>query len=210
MSSGWLTRALEESRARGYLGPGPIQGQVGHSAAFAEAWEAAYGDPPSRFLDLGSGGGLPGLYLLDRWRGRTEAVLLDAMSKRTEFLEETLGFPEAPSGATVVTQRAEEAAWRADLSGVFDLVTARSFGPPAAVAECACRFLRLGGVLLVSDPPDAAKAELRWDDDGLALLGLESRGVGAGSAAIRLIVKLAGTPDRYPRRNGVPRKKPLF
>lgn len=192
------------------MGPGAIEAQIAHSAAFAESWEAHTIAPPDRFLDLGSGGGLPGLYLLDRWRGRSEGIFLDAMAKRTDLLTESLGLEGAPPCGVVVLARAEDAAWDERWSESCELVTARSFGPPAVVAECAARFLKLGGVLMVSDPPHASQAEARWDSKGLAELGLVTRGTGAGSSAIRVIEKVSATPDRYPRRNGVPRKRPLF
>ena len=54
-----LVAILEESRALGFLGPGPVEGHLPHSLAFAAAVE----DPPARAVDLGAGGGLPGLVL---------------------------------------------------------------------------------------------------------------------------------------------------
>ena len=64
-----LLDVLEESRARGLLGPGPVDGQIGHARTLAEL----IGTPPRSFLDLGSGGGIPGLVLAEAWpdaRGR--------------------------------------------------------------------------------------------------------------------------------------------
>ena len=49
-------------------------------------------------------------------------------------------------------------------------MTARSFGPPAATAECAAPLLAVGGLLVVSEPPDGPD---RWPADALAALGLE-------------------------------------
>ncbi len=75
------------------------------------------------------------------------------MEKRSAFLNEALAWPAAPSQGNVVVARAEEAARWPEFDGQFDLVTARSFGPPAVTAECAVRFLKPGGVLIVSEPP---------------------------------------------------------
>jgi len=207
MSSDWLPRALEESRARGFLGPQPIEPQIAHAEGFAQCWEALHTAPPARFVDLGSGGGLPGLVLLERWR--TEATFLDSMAKRNNLLIEALAWPGAPGGGQVVTARAEEAARWPEFDGTFDLVTARSFGPPATTAECAVRFLKAGGVLIVSEPP-ADRTEERWSPVGLEVLGLKAQGRSRYGAGFEVLVKVAPTNPLYPRAVGIPKKKPLF
>ena len=202
----WLPRALEESRARGFLGPQSLDVQILHAEGFALCWEAISATPPDSFLDLGSGGGLPGLVLLDRWR--CGAVFLDSMTKRSALLAEVLKWPESPDGV-VVTARAEQTARWPEFDHEFDLVTARSFGPPAVTSECAVRFLRIGGVLVVSEPPDDSETG-RWDSAGLDQLGLRDLGRTRHGAAFRVLVKERETDPRFPRESGVPKKKPLF
>jgi 16S rRNA (guanine527-N7)-methyltransferase len=207
VNEAWLPRALEESRARGFLGPQPIEPQITHAEGFAHCWESMRDTPPSDLLDLGSGGGLPGLVLLERWQCR--AVFLDSMAKRSSFLSEALDWPGAPAKGEVVTARAEEAARWPELEGGFDLVTARSFGPPATTAECAVRFLKVGGVLIVSEPP-SDRTEERWNPKGLALLGLVARGRSRFGAGYEVLVKETPTDREYPRASGTPKKRPLF
>ena len=207
VNSDWLPRALEESRARGFLGPQPIEPQILHAQGFALCWEALRPTPPSDLLDLGSGGGLPGLVLLDRWR--CHEVFLDSMGKRSNFLKEVLAWPGAPETGKVIIARAEEAARWPELEGKFDLVTARSFGPPAVTAECAVRFLKVGGVLIVSEPPSERSAE-RWSEKGLGLLGLVAQGRSRYGTAYEVLVKEKSTSRDYPRPSGTPKKKPLF
>ncbi len=109
----------------------------------------------------------------------------------------------------VATGRAEDLARRPDLRTGFDVVTARAFGPPAVTAECSAGFVRVGGVVLVSEPPDAP--ERRWPADGLRQLGFRSAGVvGEAGMGVRVLKAVAPCPDRYPRRVGVPAKRPLF
>jgi 16S rRNA (guanine527-N7)-methyltransferase len=207
VNSDWLTRALEESRARGYLGPQAIEPQISHAQGFALCWEAIRVTPPADLLDLGSGGGLPGLVLLDRWR--CHEVFLDSMAKRSNFLSETLAWPGAPQRGEVVIARAEEAARWPELEGKFDLVTARSFGPPAVTAECAVRFLKVGGVLIVSEPP-GERSNDRWSESGLSLLGLVAQGRSRYGTAYEVLVKESTTDKEYPRPSGIPKKRPLF
>jgi len=207
MNSDWLPRALEESRARGFLGPQPIEPQIAHAEGFALCWEAIRSTPPASLLDLGSGGGLPGLVLLERWG--CHEVFLDSMEKRSNFLKEALELPGAPGSGQVVTARAEDAARWPEFDEKFDLVTSRSFGPPAVTAECAVRFLKVGGVLIVSEPP-AERTEERWNTAGLALLGLVAQGRSRYGTAYEVLIKESPTAREYPRASGTPKKKPLF
>ena len=207
MISDWLARALEESRGRGFLGPNAIEPHFTHSLGFALCWEERNPIAPGSFLDLGSGGGLPGLYLLDRWR--CPAVFTDSMVKRAKFLEEVLAWDGAPKNGTVIIARVEETARIPEFVEAFDLVTARSFGPPAVTAECGAQFLRIGGVLIVSEPPDDSQSD-RWNSLKLAELGLVAEGRIRHGAAYQVLVKTHSTPNEYPRAIGTPRKRPLF
>ena len=151
MNNNWLPRALEESRARGFLGPGAIELQIAHSEGFAHCWEGHSPTPPESFLDLGSGGGLPGLVLLQRWACR--AVFIDSMEKRTNFLREVLERTGAPLGGQVVTGRAEDLARDPQFASTFDLVTARSLGPLVVVATTPFVFSKLGEYRVCQNRP---------------------------------------------------------
>jgi 16S rRNA (guanine527-N7)-methyltransferase len=196
-----LDAVLERSRALGFLGPGAIAEQRRH----AEAFTALLPDEPAVGVDLGSGGGLPGLVLADALP-RTRWVLLDAMAKRTAFLHEAVEELGWHDRVEVVTGRAEELA--RERRGTADVVVARGFGPPAVTAECAAPLLREDGALVVSEPPGSTGE--RWPAEGLAELGLALDLVAAGPPAFVRLRAVEACPARYPRRNGVPAKRPLF
>ena len=107
----------------------------------------------------------------------------------------------------MIEGRAEDLARIGTLEGAFEFVSSRSFGPPAVTAECAARFLVIGGILVVSEPPGAPS---RWDEKGLELLGLARGPRISDGASYQVIEKVAETPTLYPRRSGVPNKRPLF
>lgn len=197
-----LLAVLEDARAWGFLGPGPVADHVAHAEAFAAALAA----PPDRALDLGSGGGVPGLVLAGLWP-TSRWVLLDSQERRTGFLADAVARLGWQDRIQVVRARAEEAGWGRDLRAAFDLVTARSFGPPAVTAECAAPFLRVGGHLLVSEPPDGVD---RWPTGGLARLGLALVALGTGPPRMASLEQIAACPDTYPRAVGRPTKRPLF
>ncbi len=158
-------------------------------------------------LDLGSGGGLPGLVLADHWRCTT--VLLDSMRRRGSFLREVCEWEGAPAGVSVVVARAEDVARLTGLEGAFNLVTARSFAPPAVTAECAVRFMPVGGLAIVSDPPGGGDPA-RWPQDGLTRLGLRGTRHEAGGFSFRVLEKTLETEPGFPRRSGVPGRRPLW
>lgn len=200
---------LERSRELGLLGPGDPGEHRLHALSFSEAWERLDPAPPRSFCDLGAGGGVPGLVLADRWRGGATVVLLDSSARRCAFLREAVAMLEL-GGVRVAEGRAEDLARSAELEAAFDLVTARSFGPPAVTAECAARLLNPLGSLLVSEPPAASSTAERWPAQGLALLGLGPATVLEAPRRLVRIARVGPCPPRFPRRTGVPSKRPLF
>ncbi len=171
---------------------------------------AALLDPPSGpMLDLGSGGGIPGLVLALAWPSAT-GVLLESRGRRAEFLAETAAALGLADRFRAISARAEDAARDPELRGHFALVVARGFGAPAVTAECAVAFLKVGAHLAVSEPPDTDPAS-RWPPAALAQLGLTPPEIfkGAGTTIARLTLTTR-TPDKYPRRPGIPNKRPLW
>lgn len=202
-----LVPVLEEGRRLGFLGPGPVAAHLQHAAGFASVLEAIGGDM-RRGADLGSGAGVPGLPLALHF-GAMEWVLVDASHRRSAFLRVAVRDLGLDGRVSVVTERAEVVGRTAGFRATFDAVVARGFGPPAAAAECAAPLLRVGGRLLVSEPPGGSSA--RWDEAGLAQLGLvPGPARQAGGAAYQVLVQSHGCPPRFPRRVGVPAKRPLF
>ena len=82
---------------------------------------------------------------------------------------------------------------------------ARSCGAPAVLAECAAPLLRVGGRLVVSEPPDAAD---RWEGAGEVGLGPPQRL--PGPPVLVVLHQIETCPARYPRRTGIPAKRPLW
>lgn len=187
-----------------------------HSLGFADAVASMSVAPPSSWLDLGSGGGLPGLVLAWRW-SESKVALLDAHGRRCDALEAAVADLGWAERVTVVRGRAEEVGRQAAWRGSQEVVVARSFAPPAVVAECAAPLLRDGGLLVVSEPPAPAERGVgevghsdRWPSEALAVLGLHPARYHQGEFGYQVLVQTGPSPDRYPRRTGVPAKRPLF
>ncbi|MGI9610508.1 MAG: RsmG family class I SAM-dependent methyltransferase [Acidimicrobiia bacterium] len=202
-----LLEVLEESRHRGLIGRVDIGDQVMHAAGFA-AWL----DEGSRVVDLGSGGGLPGLALAVG-RQDLEVTLLDSAARRVRFLEWAVEFLDLAETVRVVHARAEDAGRMDHLRSGFDAVVARSFGIPAVTAECGRAFLSESGKMVVSEPPPSPGANVprdRWPTEGLAGLGLVPERVSAEGFGYVLLRTTGPCAPEVPRRAGIPTKRPLF
>lgn len=194
---------LEESRAWGFLGPGPVEQHISHSLTYVQALTDT-----NIVLDLGSGGGVPGLVLatvLDT----IEFALLDSNVRRCEFLRHATEQLGMNGRVQIIEGRAEELARNQTLRHHFDAVVARSFGPPSVVAECAVGFLDDAGVLVVSEPPGDTSS--RWNAKGLEILGLAvGERISTPDGSLQVIRVVSRCDDKYPRKTGTPAKRPLF
>lgn len=206
-----LDEILERSRSIGFLGPGPLYTHLRNALGFSEAVPQK-----SSVLDLGAGGGVPGLPLLVD-RGDLSVTLVDASRRRTEFLEDATERlarvdPSIEERVRVVRGRAEELASCVEYRGCFDAVVSRSFGPPAVTAECARPFLRTGGVLVVSEPPDlSAVTDERWPDGPLSELGMRfDRAYRCQGSGYAVLEALGECPVLLPRRTGVAARRPIY
>jgi 16S rRNA (guanine527-N7)-methyltransferase len=224
-----LNEALLAAREAGFLGPGPIERHLRHAQGFVDlAKRQPHVTERPRILDLGSGGGLPGLVVAQQWPQAT-LVLLDANRRRASFLERSVISCGLQSRVSVVQQRAEVSGRDPAFRATFDGVVARSFGVPAVVAECAAPFLRKGGWLIVSEPPaekieaplphrthrtDAEKVAkdeaARWPSGPLAQFGLTPVAFVHEEFGYEVLSQSELCPEAFPRRDGVPSRKPLF
>ena len=172
-----------------------MEAHVDHALAFLRLVAGGeLGDGAGRGLDLGSGGGVPGLVLawrLPRWTW----VLVDVARRRTSFLVTAVADLGMGDRVHVVRAKAEDLAHDPTHRLAYDVVTARSFAPPAVTAEVGGAFVRMGGALLVAEPPDGLD---RWDAVVLSGVGLENRGVTA-FPAIRMLVRVGDLADGLPR-----------
>jgi 16S rRNA (guanine527-N7)-methyltransferase len=202
-------KILRRSADRGFLGGMTIPDQVDHALGFAFAVEECLETAPLSVLDLGTGGGIPGLILMALWPD-ARVVLLDANERRTEFLRaEVLALPPRAE-VEVVRGRAEELARNESLREQFAVVVSRSFGAPPLTAECGSAFIEIGGLLVTSEPPDAQPE--RWPQEGIGQLSL-TKGADvrfAGRFNYQILKKSGALPETFPRRVGIPAKRPLF
>ncbi len=166
----------------------------------------------TRIVDIGTGAGLPGLPIKIALPG-CHMALLDSHGKRCTFMREVI---EAMGlrGAEVLEGRAEDLGRDESLRGTFDLVIARAVAPLPVLLEYAIPFATVGGHLAATKG-SAASAEIA--DSGRALDELQAeiadvvpfeppQGLRQSLVIVR---KVRPTPDRFPRRPGIPTKRPI-
>jgi 16S rRNA (guanine527-N7)-methyltransferase len=157
----------------------------------------------ARVVDVGSGGGVPGVPVA-ALRPDLHVVLLESDQRKAGFLTHVAGALQL-GRVTVLPERAEEVARRPGMREAFDLAVSRALAPPPVMCELCLPLVRVGGLVaaLVSDAEHAA----RDCERAASLCGGAAPRVAPGG--ILLVDKAEPTPDAYPRRAGVPLRRPL-
>jgi 16S rRNA (guanine527-N7)-methyltransferase len=176
-----LREALTASQRSGFLGDRDIHDVIEHARAFVRALDdvgLGHGDgdvavstptttagvPAPSVLDLGAGGGVPGLVIAND-RPDVRLTLLDRRAKRTDFLARVVSRLGWTDRVTVVCTDVDDFT----PPHPFDAVVARGFGPPERTLVVGTRLTRVGGRVLISEPPDAD----RWPLTLLEQVGVD-------------------------------------
>jgi len=166
-----------------------------------------------RILDIGSGGGFPGVPLKVAFPG-IHLALLDSVVKKTSFLKhlvQALGFADVD----VYTGRAEDLALDPQLRESFDVVVSRGVAPMRVLMEFTLPYCRVGGIVITHKKGEVA-SEVVASLHAMEVLGgsiREVRGVDVeglrDGRALVVVDKVKPTPAKYPRHPGLPTKHPL-
>lgn len=163
-----------------------------------------------KVVDVGSGGGLPGLPL-KIVRPDLELTLIEADQDKAAFLVHAcaqLGL----EGVHVVARRAEDAGHDRLLREAFDIAVARALAPLPVLVELCLGLVRVGGRLLAQKTENEATgtAERAIEIMGGSLTAVHASPSGSRRAGTVVVIeKIRPTPAAYPRRPGVPNRKPL-
>lgn len=173
----------------------------------------AFKDMPPLLLDVGAGAGLPGIPLKILFPN-IRLTLLDSVARKTSFLAHLvarLGL----EGVEVLTGRAEHLAHDGRYRERFDLVLSRGVAKLATLAELALPFCTMGGTFIAQKKGEI-EGEIEAAARAIDILGGRLKGVKwvgmeelGEERALVIIDKLNPTPQHYPRRAGVPQKRPL-
>jgi 16S rRNA (guanine527-N7)-methyltransferase len=164
-------------------------------------------------IDIGSGAGFPGLPI-KIVRPELQLTLLDASGRKVNFLKHLIQRLEV-GGVTAIHCRAEDLARDPAHRAAYALALARAVAPLRVLVELSLPFVRVGGYL-ATPKGSGAQREVGEASAALKACGGEVDRVHkldlpwpGPSPTLVLIRKIADTPDRYPRRAGIPGKRPL-
>jgi len=164
-------------------------------------------------VDVGSGGGFPGLPLALALP-RTQMTLIESIGKKARFLEHVVETLQIEKRVELHSERAEVLAHRPHLRENFDVAVVRAVGKIATICELCLPFCRLGGRVIAQKKddcwPEVEKAEKAIELLGGAVVEVKTPLVQElPGIALVVIQKNSPTPNQFPRRNGVPAKRPL-
>ncbi|MDK6372162.1 16S rRNA (guanine(527)-N(7))-methyltransferase RsmG [Aerococcus urinae] len=166
-----------------------------------------------KLVDVGSGAGFPSIPLKIAFP-QLQVSIVDSLNKRIKFIEtvtEELGL----AGVSAYHDRAEDFGQNKAFRGQFDLATARAVARLSVLSEYCLPLVKKGGLFVAMK---AAKADKEIADAKKAIatlggkfsqdLALELPGQ-AGERHLLVIEKRKETPNKYPRKAGLPNKKPI-
>ncbi|NPV53125.1 MAG: 16S rRNA (guanine(527)-N(7))-methyltransferase RsmG [Firmicutes bacterium] len=177
-------------------------------------WRLGGFDRGVKLLDVGAGAGFPGVPLKIMFPD-IELVALEATRKKVDFLRHIFAMLGL-SGVDVIWGRAEDYAARGSPHREsFDRVVARAVARLPVLVEYCLPFIRCGGIFIAFKGP-LARSEVSEAEYSVEQLGGRVREVvhaslprGYGERSLVLIEKIRPSPGEFPRRTGIPEKRPI-
>jgi len=174
------------------------------------AWKA---NPPANLIDVGTGAGFPGIPLKIIYPN-TKVTLVESVGKKAKFCQHIinlLGLEEIE----VINARAEDLGHMSEQRESYEMGIARAVANMRVLSEYLLPLVQVGGKML-AQKGESGPAEVHAAENAIKLLGGEVRqllpvtlpGV-VEERHLVLVDKVAATPPGYPRKPGVPAKKPL-
>lgn len=164
-------------------------------------------------IDVGSGAGLPGIPIKIA-RPALRMTLLDSARKKVDFLAQVIQALRLEN-VRVTWGRAEDEAGKPAERDAYDVALARAVAPLSTLLEYVLPFVKVGGCFIAQRGPKASQ-EVAESEAALKILGGQVEKIVPveipfleAKRNLVLVTKRQGTPKRYPRRAGMPRKRPL-
>ena len=177
------------------------------------AWQQPVVNTDVHLIDIGSGAGIPGIPLKIVFPD-IDLVLLEATTKKADFLHH-LKRKLRLDDVEIVVGRAEDIAHQAQYREYFDVVLSRAVAPLPTLVELTIPFCTMGGSF-IAQKKGAIEPEITEAAEAFSLLGGKLREVKrvaleefADERRLIIIDKVSPTPQQYPRRPGLPAKRPL-
>lgn len=186
---------------------------VKHFLDSLSCFQVMSGTPTHRVVDVGSGAGFPGL-VLKIANPEIQLTLIESVRKKADFCEHLIQTLDL-AGVEVLNERAEFAGHTNEHREKYDWAVARAVAAMPTLVEYLLPFVKLGGRMLAQKGKNGLE-EAQSAENAIRLLGgkldrveLVSLPGGDEHRTLIVIEKISVTPERYPRRVGIPTKRPL-
>ncbi|MCX7654333.1 MAG: 16S rRNA (guanine(527)-N(7))-methyltransferase RsmG, partial [Fervidobacterium sp.] len=162
------------------------------------------------FLDVGTGGGVPGVFLSIEFNVR--GVLIDSVCKKIEYVSKICKELEICNIEFICT-RAEELKSIGNYRDYFDSATSRAVSKIATVLELTAAYVKIGGRILIYKGPgyneELGQSINAMKELGVRLKEVRNYNIKGKDRYLLVFEKVNYTPDKYPRRSGIPEKRPI-
>lgn len=197
-----LLVALERPHRLGTIG-GDLEEQLAHCAGFSSVLAQTIGAEREteglRGIDLGTGGGLPGVALAALWP-HMRWTLVDMRTARADEVERTVLRLGLADRVDVRGIEAQHLGHQRESRESYDVAVARAFGPSSLTAECGAGLVGPGGHLIVSEPPASGEDHDRWPASRLGVLGFAPASyIVEGGRRFVVLRKVGEAPPNIPR-----------
>lgn len=169
--------------------------------------------PGERIVDIGTGAGFPGIPIRIAC-SRVHLVLVESIGKKAQFVQHVVDQLEL-TNVVVINSRAEQVGKLPEYRESFDWAVARAVAVLPTLLEYLLPLVKVGGGA-IAQKGDTAPAEAQSAADALEVLGGELEEIipvelpsVTETRHLVVVLKTAATPAQYPRRPGVPGKRPL-
>lgn len=164
-------------------------------------------------IDVGTGAGFPGLVLAILCPD-PNIVLLETLNKRCRFLQE-VSLKLKLDNVSIVNGRAEDLGRNTEFRERFDYSTSRAVASLEVLSEYLLPFVKVGGFMVAYKGKNAMN-EMEISHNSVSILGgkysdsfVYNLPEDSGDRSLLLFEKVNNTPDKYPRKAGIPSKRPL-
>ncbi|MFN3328208.1 MAG: 16S rRNA (guanine(527)-N(7))-methyltransferase RsmG [Fervidobacterium pennivorans] len=167
-------------------------------------------DLGNNFLDVGTGGGVPGVFLLIEFG--IHGFLIDSVCKKIDYVKnlcERLGL----SNVELMCVRAEELKDKGMFRERFDSAVSRAVSRIATVLELTAPYVKVGGKVLLYKGPgyneELGQAVNAMKELGVKLAEIRKYSILGKDRFLVIFEKMSPTPEKYPRKVGIPEKRPI-
>ncbi len=192
----------------------PQEFAIKHIIDSLSAWDDKILQGVETLADIGTGAGFPAIPL-KIFKPHLKLCLIDSLAKRMDFLKKVVAELQL-NGVEIFHGRAEELARQKIFREKFDVVTSRAVARLNILAEYCLPFVKVGGKFVAlkgknfREELDEARAAIKILGGGEILIREIKLPALDESRAVIYIDKKISTPEKYPRRTGLPSKNPII